>query len=320
MLELLIGIGNRGQTYFPDSGPGSKYLLSGNEQAGYFGQVTAAEMVDGWQVAELGPLTAGTPGKNTGLTWLKFFYKGKVIYIAKQQVILNVSWNDVYNAGLVYGEQGVGLYPVGAGVDQFRYLTVEEGAKRFFLKARLPQGSNADPGSDLAAYNTDTEWNDLMYAVASTGTAPLKWANFTAAELSAAGTVISMMKETYNANVNAVVTRGGTTTVLVGGTVGKTSATTHWRPVLELFDPTGMVFNPVNVTGDSLVRILEITTTPSIDTTTMVFAPIDLYGTSAELNPVHAEPTLTEAVYAISEVTWDVADINNNAVITIETV
>ena len=251
MLEMLLGVGGGSQrTFFPESGPGNKELLAGTVQAGYFGEVTAAELFQGSEVDIDSGLTTGTLVSPT-VTWLKFAYRGKFLFIAKKQIRSSVSWNDLYNAGLVYGERGNGKYiPASGGVDQLRYKFKDEGNTRWFLKYRLPYGFNQDPAatSDVSG----SEWNDLIYRVV-TGDASVigRWDNIAPSLFSFNGTAISSsVVETDASNVSNTFYRGSTPIMAVAATV-KSSGNSQagWRPVLELFDASTFALDPINMAG-----------------------------------------------------------------------
>jgi hypothetical protein len=120
MLEILLGIGTKktGGVAYPDSGPGTKILQYGDTTAGFFGEVTAAELMDSQQVYQLSGLANGQLEMQSGLVWLKFFLDNKVLFIAKRNVVRNVAWSSLYSAGVIYGKRGNGTYPEAVPVDQ----------------------------------------------------------------------------------------------------------------------------------------------------------------------------------------------------------
>jgi hypothetical protein len=161
---------NQGSAAMP-YGPGPQELQSGDWQAGYFGEVSAAEFYTGDRLAlELG-VTEGTL-QNSEAGWLKFASKGKVLFIAKQSFMHSVTWDHLYARGIVYGVDGGGANPRGTPTNQL--TTVEHGGSAFAV--RLMTGATADPfpASD-PLYFTDemcqidigggSEWNTLMYRV-----------------------------------------------------------------------------------------------------------------------------------------------------------
>jgi hypothetical protein len=60
-----------------------------------------------------------------------------------------VPWNDVYNAGLVYGTNDNGKYPSSTPTNQFNPVTKKEGERIWTFIPRLPTGADIDP----APYN-----------------------------------------------------------------------------------------------------------------------------------------------------------------------
>lgn len=250
MLEMLLGVGGGNQrTYYPESGPGNKELLAGTLQAGYFGEISASELFQGSEVDVASGLTTGTLSSPL-VTWLKFAYKGKFLFVAMKQIRTNLAWMDLYNAGLVYGERGGGKYiPASGAVDQFKYLYKDDGDGRWFFKNRLIRGMSQDPGT--IDQHAGSEWDDLLYRVI-TGEAVLgRWASISPSLFSYNGSAMqSWVMETDTANLNNTFYRGSS---VIGANVSrlKTDTVTNigWRPVLELFDSSNMALNPENMTG-----------------------------------------------------------------------
>lgn len=152
-------------------GPGPQELSAGDMSAGYFGEVSAAEFYSGDRLAfELG-VTQGVL-QNSDAGWLKFARQGKVLFVAKRTFMHTVSWDHLYQRGIVYGTNDNGKHPRGTPVNQ--YTVVEHGGNRFIV--RLMTGANADPypesdplffTDDMAQMNIGggSEWNELMYRV-----------------------------------------------------------------------------------------------------------------------------------------------------------
>lgn len=84
--------------------PGSKVVIAGNSDYGFFGEVTAAELISGDALAALLGLTAGA-GQNSNAGWLKVVDNGKMLLIAKQALRYNVSWNNINAVKAVFGRK-----------------------------------------------------------------------------------------------------------------------------------------------------------------------------------------------------------------------
>mgnify|MGYP005982914183 CR=1 FL=1 len=97
--------------YYPWSGPGSKKLMRGTSDLGYFGTVSTTEL---YTDESLGAIVGVNPQFGIFNTvpdkqvWYKFIYRGRIIYLARYATLRNVSYQDIYNAGAVYGVRGPG--------------------------------------------------------------------------------------------------------------------------------------------------------------------------------------------------------------------
>lgn len=99
----------RGATgIYPDSGPGSKTMVMGDMNEGYFGMVTQQELAKGTEI-----FAAFAEGKSLGtavgldtsdLFWLKFALDGKVCYFPSRNIGANLVWNDLANNGAARGD------------------------------------------------------------------------------------------------------------------------------------------------------------------------------------------------------------------------
>lgn len=253
MYEQLLTSGiTKGAKYFPNSGPGTKYLKAGDENIGWFGTVTHAELFQGWEVSSALNLTAGTAYNDTaGTYWLKFIYNGKFLFISQQPTRRNLSWNDVYSAGSIYGVRGNGTYPMsGNPVDQWRIMVKEEVGRDIPWKfaVRSLNGA-ADPfnPADLNALKlaTGNEHNDLIYRLVNVAGLPNKAAfeNWGYTALSPSTAAATILKETSSSTITNASVRIANGTTLVGAKNAPQATDAAYRPVLELLDNT-YVFDP----------------------------------------------------------------------------
>ena len=169
-----------------DSGPGSKTLSAGGTaQLGYFGTVESKLVFPFQTLPTLFPLTEGTE-TNATPDWLKFANGGKILFVAKKPMRTDISWQTLYQAGLVYGVDGPGLtsLPVGSPVNQLRI--VKSGGFKYRL--RLLQGADADP-SDARNDTADplgfrnSEYSRLLLRCSDTDPTATFWERFTDLEL-----------------------------------------------------------------------------------------------------------------------------------------
>lgn len=92
--------------YDKDGHPGPKYLIAGNKDCGFFGEVTVEELFgSGKDASELITTVGITEGTAQNLTenWLKFAWKGKILFYPKKSIRRSTSWDHIYEKGCVYG-------------------------------------------------------------------------------------------------------------------------------------------------------------------------------------------------------------------------
>jgi len=267
MIEQLLSTGGQ-QTYIGNSGPGPKALIAGDATLGYFGEVTDTQLFTPAQVAGQAGLYLGTDNPTAvsaanGNMWLKFIWNGKVIYIAKMPFRTNISWADLYAAGLVYGTRDNGKYPQSTAKFQYIQMPKYEGQKLWVLKPRLPTGYPADPTTGGIVLTG--EWNQLFGRTVNDtngGVGAPKFANFNyaATGMSPSSGPDSLVQETITSNINQCIVRGdggGAQILTAARTILKTDkssgtlAAHGWRPVLELIpdtvakDPYSLLYNSV---------------------------------------------------------------------------
>ena len=251
MNELLLSTGGK-TIYINNSGPGPKALIGGDETLGYFGEVTDTQLFGISQLAGVAGLYQGddntlfTPGSNH---WLKFIWNGKIIYIAKRPFRANISWADLYAAGLAYGTRDNGKYPLATPKHQFIQMPKYEGEKLWVLKPRLIRGYDVDPTTSNVNFHAG-EWSQLLgrCSVALDGNITPKFATL---PYNALGWIQSspdsLVMETISTNINQTIVRGdggagqimgAYRTVLKTDRASGTSNLHCWRPVLELIPDT----------------------------------------------------------------------------------
>lgn len=148
-------------TKFDDTigAPGNRFLLNGNMQQGWFGEVLTSDFINGEELARLIGLTAGK-SQYSNEPWLKFAYMGKIEFIAKKTFRYSISWNDINNVNAVTGNKTINI----------------KGKK---YKVRLikgkTEGMQNDRNSQYGAINYGSEWNKLLLPIHEG--APSNWNN-----------------------------------------------------------------------------------------------------------------------------------------------
>ena len=122
--------------------PGSSVLLAGTMDAGFFGEVTSAEMFTASGMASAVGLTEGS-ARNENEPWLKFASGGKIIFRPRKQIRSYLMWNDINKVNAVHGG------PDGA--------TVSKNGINY--RVRLMRSSSTATGTK------GSEWNKLMLPI-----------------------------------------------------------------------------------------------------------------------------------------------------------
>jgi hypothetical protein len=87
--------------------PGPLYLSYGDMDAGYFGRYTG--IYTGNQLSSAAGVSIGSSlfYGTSNIEWLKFAFDGKIIFLAQKPIRYALSWNDINNAGCVYGTKQI---------------------------------------------------------------------------------------------------------------------------------------------------------------------------------------------------------------------
>jgi len=182
MLEIIALGSGADPNSVPWSGPGSKKLIKGNKEAGYFGTVSKDEL---FTYADINALVKSTT-KVVGVqipVWHKFILNNsRVFYVPFNYLIGSIGWKDLYNSGLIYGKRGPGRAPLPPGMTEVDQLTmlikpeiIKGVTKNWPMMVRTMHGTSVDPYTDLAMVSDEAlEFNKLLngtYGNTSHGTA-----------------------------------------------------------------------------------------------------------------------------------------------------
>lgn len=255
MLETLLASG--GTTYLPWSGPGNKTLIKGNRQLGYFGAVTDDELFGRSVFYGISDAIKGTRFDESG-GWLKFILNDRIIYVKRYNIMRNMTWQMLYDAGAVYGVRGPGKLPnpINGPVDQMRIFTkleIKSGVeKNWPLKLQLLSGANDFINTTNNWLSDQSEWDKLIVNVTNGVFDNLNWTE--------------MMNNTAGYNGIQEYTSDATQVGYRGypSVAGKysypstqQSSSFCWRPVLELITDPNFALDLINVrlvTGDAPLK------------------------------------------------------------------
>ncbi|ANZ48997.1 virion structural protein [Erwinia phage Derbicus] len=229
---------------FPESGPGSKVMLVGSMNEGYFGLVSEAELFNApamlSKINEGQDVPKGTLYPSpTVKQWFKFARDGKILYIANYNH-LTIPWQDLYVRGAVYetdipeSEQ----YPQnGVKVPQRLAMKKTESGRDWYLSPCMPRLSS----SSLLAFTTANPTPDPTGDVARLYSKVIAGGGYATAEWDVQSvdgngywqsTVnIDNTKQAFGASMVGLQQNVYDTVTFVGG----------WRPVLELIDVSKVV-------------------------------------------------------------------------------
>lgn len=207
----------------PEYGPGPQTLRGGNFDVGFFGEVEDDELFTGTALSSELEFTSGTL-TNDQLDWLKVAYEGKVLFIPRRVVRTTVSWLQLYQAGLVNGEDGPGIVPTGQEpVNQLRI--VSKNGYRF--KVRL-----------LTMNGPQSEWERIIYRFTPAALSAKEGGNFkTYVDLfktSATNTLIWGQEYDEGSGTSRRRNTNSSSSLITNSTaVITTTSSYYWLPVLE---------------------------------------------------------------------------------------
>lgn len=108
--------------------PGSNTLIGGDELGGYFGEVSAIDLISGEDLCNTIGLTAGTL-QESDAGWLKYYNNNEIIYVAKRTFRHTISWNDINAVGSIFGDKKIAI---GNHVYAVKALSSEEWNKLIY--------------------------------------------------------------------------------------------------------------------------------------------------------------------------------------------
>lgn len=155
---------NKQVGYFSETGPGRSVPLRGDWNSGWMDMVLAADFIDTANlVSKIPGYVFGTSGVSS---WYKLCYKGKVLFIPTT-AIFNLSYNDAYSIGILFGEDGVGQLPTGpAGAVNQRCVVNIAGLEYLVRMPRLTDFPTTQYLTTAAQYASG-EYHDIIRRIAS---------------------------------------------------------------------------------------------------------------------------------------------------------
>lgn len=213
----------------PYTGPGPQELLRGDWERGYFGEFSAPEMPNR---AEITALVKGGGSAYTEPTWLKFIYKGKILFIPKGNPTQSISWNMLYASGLIYGMDSFGPANRPTNVGDVNQRVIYSKGDHDYL-VRTPRGGSSDDFSPPPSGHIRGEWAVLVSAcyLSTRATPATDWDDIprTVGFIDNRYTILAEPNGNYIASVN-----GNTPGSVLPTASTRTETSLFWTPVFEL--------------------------------------------------------------------------------------
>lgn len=211
--------------YFATTGPGPQMLMRGTWECGYFGYLTDTEFFSYSDIKDQLALPWGVSWQAGG--WFKMIYKGKIIFYPAV-AYTNVTWQQLYAAGLIYGDDTTGDFITGmTPPNPLRKQDARVTRDGFDFRVRIPKVVDHKKAYQAYASYEGTEIADLFDLLYSDINAEYGDGK-ERLHYEAPGKMNFMTSGFYNTSyVNVVNTHKGTTYTAL-------STPYTWRPVLEL--------------------------------------------------------------------------------------
>ena len=213
-----------------DTGPGPSLVSLQYDpitDTGYYGEVSDAQFYTGTQVSTACAVTSGTLHNDTG-GWLKFYWHGQVLFVAKRTFRHSLAWDQINAANAVYG---VNLGSTGK-------KTITHSGSSTSYDVKLMKGAVKDPSP---ASGGGRQWNELLYRVCAgteTGEIGGNWATFnpsTDLGISSGDGSYTWCQEVYQPNTASRIVRGGASLSSFSYNTSPINGTAYgWRPCLAL--------------------------------------------------------------------------------------
>lgn len=149
--------------YFSETGPGAHSPVRGDWTAGFMDTLAGSKFITGPSLAEKLPKIATLNGVSTIQKWWKVCYKGKILFVASNNMYSTPAW--AYDNGLMYGVKGPGrVWAHGADGNVDQLTTVEiDGLTYIVRMLRLdPDNNTKYLGDEPTKGMIGSEWVDCV--------------------------------------------------------------------------------------------------------------------------------------------------------------
>lgn len=226
--------------YFTTTGPGVQQPVRGDWTLGYFGRVPVAEMLGATALRTALGLNVGSNIADAQIQYYyKFIREGKILFYPAGAIVTSVTFDQIYNLGLIYGTDDDGAFPAGATLtpkNQKKVITI--GAFNFL--ARVFKGSTLPTTTLVTTAVADkegSEWDQTMGRINLTSTLPwnagINWDDSTGLPVTTQGTLTQHLINATAATKSALH-RGSASIIDNIATLSSGAAALGYSPVLEL--------------------------------------------------------------------------------------
>ena len=162
MLANRVRMAAGGKSEFVDKWTdiGSKALIGGSGDAGFFGEVDQDDFISFQDIetasgiVDIGVYISRT-GRSSANKWLKFAYEDNIQFVPKRPLLFNISWKEIDDANCVRGD--------------VKQVVI----RGYTFKIRLFKGSGVEGDNTIYDYGSTTkgalcfnsEWNKLMLPI-----------------------------------------------------------------------------------------------------------------------------------------------------------
>lgn len=232
--------------YIPYTGPGPQVLQRGTWDYGYFGRVPLEDIFSSTDLCNACGLTGVSIDTSTGNYWHKIVYKGKILFYPNNRIAYGLSFQQLYQLGLVYGNRPSAEWPAAIKtqlgiIDQTKMVSAA--GHRFYVRlptSRSNMASTSTAVVDLRGGEMDTVFAGMyLNRNANVDNIPAMDDSFTTIAL---GHYILTADYYSGAAASINFVGRGCTTVALGDIdflqpallITNPSGAIMWRPVLEL--------------------------------------------------------------------------------------
>lgn len=216
-----------------------------NRYLAFFGEVEQSEFITFSGLAAAVGITNGTE-INTTDKWIKVVLDNKVLFTPKKAIRSNISWEQIYAKGAIYGNNEFGLDPYPASAPVLQNARVVINGETFIV--RLIKGANIDPFGEIIITGMDipkavnSEWNRIFFPLLKDNSTTKSYtgeslADYSHADLGESGGYGGAMwvQETAFIGGEARVHRGYTSlaNLMSRDVVNDARYYFGWRPILE---------------------------------------------------------------------------------------